>query len=279
VWMPGFPEMKGRDAIQKGLQGWLDTMSNMQTVNTRSWAKGNLIAVEWVTTATDKGTGKPWGVSGIQLLTFNDDGLITKDHTYFDFETILKQTGQYKGQTPGRPIATLPTGSLETHASKGDATEDANIAGENAINAAWMKMDDKTALGLFSDDAVMNDLTDDQARDKKWAKEVWVAARKSLKDPAWTDWNLFAVEDFTIDEGEFTFTQTADFVHGKVHIPNKKKTITGHNIEVDQWKDGKIVKSWNWSNQMEFDAQLGIGPAAPKAAAKPAAAKAATDKK
>ncbi|HEY8041051.1 MAG TPA: hypothetical protein VIF15_14695, partial [Polyangiaceae bacterium] len=78
---------------------------------------------------------------------------------------------------------------------------------------------------------------------------------------------------FTIDEGEFTFTQTADFVHDKVRIPNKKKTITGHNLEVDQWKDGKIVRSWNWSNEMEFDTQLGIGPAAPKPAAKPATAK------
>ncbi len=59
-----------------------------------------------------------------------------------------------------------------------------------------------------------------------------------------------------------------DYVHGKVRVPNKKKTVSGHDVEVDQWKDGKIVRSWNWSNEMEFDAQLAIGPAAP---AKPAA--------
>ncbi|HEY8041420.1 MAG TPA: nuclear transport factor 2 family protein, partial [Polyangiaceae bacterium] len=52
MWMPGFPESKGREAIQKGYQDWLAMMSNMQSVNTRSWAKGNVIAVEWVTTAT-----------------------------------------------------------------------------------------------------------------------------------------------------------------------------------------------------------------------------------
>jgi ketosteroid isomerase-like protein len=266
MWLPGFPEAKGREAIQRSLQGWLDTMSKVESGNVRSWAKGNLIAVEWVTTGTDKGTGKPWGVSGIQLLSFNDDGLITKDHTYFDFETILRQTGQYKGQTPGRPIAALPTGPMEPHTSRGDAAEQANVAGESALNLAWTKMDEKSALALMSDEGVFNDFTDDQSRDKKWMKDVLVAVHRSMKDFAWKDLSLFGVEDFTIDEGEGTFTQTADFVHGKVRIPNKKKTLTGHNIEVDQWKDGKIVKSWSWSNQMEFDAQLGIGPAAPKPA-------------
>jgi ketosteroid isomerase-like protein len=268
VVTPGFPETKGREAIQKGLQEWIAANANLATAPVRMWSKGNVLAVEFVTTATDKATGKPWGVDGLDLLTFNDDGLVIKDHTYVDAVTILKQTGAHKGQTPGRPVLSLPTSAPEMHVSRGDATEDANIASENALNAAWSKMDDKAALAMISDDAAMNDYTDDQPRDKKWMKEVWVAVKKSMKDSTWKDWSLFGVEDFTIDEGEYSFTQTGDFVHGKVHIPSKKKTITGHNVEIDQWKDGKIVRSWNWSNEMEFDMQLGIGPAAPKPAPK-----------
>jgi ketosteroid isomerase-like protein len=271
---PGFPEVKGRDAIQKSNQEMMDTQSNLAAAVVRTWSKGNVIAVEFVTTGTDKATGKPWGVDGLDLLTFNDDGLITRDHTYVDFVTMMKQTGAYKGQTPGRPILPLPTGAPEMHVSRGDATEDANVASENGLNAAWAKMDDKGAIAFFSDDLVANDFTDDQPRDKKWMKGVWAATKKAMKDPGWKDWTLFGVEDFTIDEGEYSFTQTGDFVLGKVHIPSKKKTVTGHNVEIDQWKDGKIVKSWNWSNEMEFDMQLGIGPAAPKAAPKaPKAAK------
>ena len=270
VVMAGFPDAKGRDAIQQSLQGWIDGNANMAEAIVRVWSKGNIAVDQWVTTGTDKKTGKPWGISGIEVLTFNDDGLITQDHTYFDYETLLKQTGQYKGQTPGRPILTLPTGEPEIHVAKGDEVESANVANENAVNAAWSKMDDRAALGFLADGVVMNDFTDDQPRDKKFMQESWVAVRKAMKDPTWKDWTLFGCEDFTIDEGEFTFTQTGDFVHGKVHIPSKKKTITGHNIEIDQWKDGKIVSSWNWSNQLEFDQQLGIGPAAAKAGAKDA---------
>lgn len=268
VVTPGFPEVRGREAIAKSSQEWLDMNANLATAPVRTWSKGNVLVVEFVTTGTDKATGKPWGVDILDLLTFDDDGLVTKDHTYVDAETLMKQTGVYKGQTPARPVPTLPTGAPETHVSRGDATEEANVAGENALNAAWARMDDKAALAMFSDDLVSNDFTADQSHDKKWVKDDFVAAKKSLKDASWKDWTLFGVEDFTIDEGEFSFTQTGDYVHGKVHIANKKKTITGHNVEVDQWKDGKIVKSWNWSNALEFDAQLGIGPAAPKPTAK-----------
>ena len=63
------------------------------------------------------------------------------------------------------------------------------------------------------------------------------------------DTTLFGVEDFTIDEQDGTMTQKADFVLGKVKIPNKKKTVTFHSLEIDQWKDGKLVKSWSWSSE------------------------------
>ncbi len=150
----------------------------MKTATVRSWQKGNVMADEWVSTGTDKASGKPWGVSGFEILTFNDDGLITRDDTYVDYVTILKQTGQYKGPTPGRPVASLPTGEPERHVSKGDAAEDANVQHLNDLNVSWARMDDKTALGLYADDAVTNDFTDDKPRDKKYAKEFWAAARQ-----------------------------------------------------------------------------------------------------
>ncbi len=268
VMTPGFPEATGHDAIQKSMQDWLDANSNLATAVVRSWTKGNVVAYEFVTTGTDKASGKPWGVDGLDLLTFNDDGLVTRDHTYVDAVTILKQIGAYKGPTAGRPVMTLPTGAIEAHVARGDATEDANVASLNSLNAAWLKMDDKASLAFFSDEIVATDFTADGPHDKKWFREDWVAGKKSMKDPGWKDTLLFGVEDFTIDEGEYSFTQKGDYVHGKVRVPNKKKTVSGHDVEVEQWKDGKIVRSWNWSNEMEFDAQLAIGPAAP---AKPAA--------
>ena len=77
-----------------------------------------------------------------------------------------------------------------------------------------------------------------------------------------------------------TLTQVGDYVHGKVHIPNKHKTVTTHGVTIHQWKDGRIVKAWGWSNGQELDAQLGIRTAAPKPAVKtkPAAAAKVTAK-
>ncbi|HEY8086760.1 MAG TPA: nuclear transport factor 2 family protein [Polyangiaceae bacterium] len=262
VVMPGFPEARGRDAIQKANQEWLDKVSNLTTAPVRTWSKGNVFVVEFVTTGVDKASGKPFGVDGLDILTFNDDGLVTQDHTYVDVVTMLKQTGAYKGQTPGRPVATPLAGPPETHVARGDATEDANVANVKANNSAWMRLDAKASLAFVSDELVAVDFTSPDTHDKKWIADDWAAGKRALKDPSWKDWNLLGVEDFTIDEGEVSFTQTGDYVHGKVRIPSKKKTLTLHGAEVDQWKDGKIVRSWNWSNEMEFDVQLGIGPAA-----------------
>jgi nuclear transport factor 2 (NTF2) superfamily protein len=268
----GYPEAKGRDAIQALNQGFLDANSNFNLTYTRTWSKGNMILAEWVINATDKKTGKPWGVDGVDLITLNDDGLITNQHSYWDDVTILKQLGAYKDERPFRPIPTAPTGGIEAHVSKGDATEDANVANQTSFEAAWVKADDKTALALFADGYKGNSYTGWETKDKKWVVDGAAQAKKAYKDRAWKSWQLFGVEDFTIEEGESTITQAGAFVHGPIKVPNKHKTVTGHHLEVDQWKDGKIIAEWSWSNGTEVDKQLEIRTAAPKPADKKTAA-------
>ena len=123
-------------------------------------------------------------------------------------------------------MATPPAGPPETHVARGDATEDANVANVKANNAAWMRLDAKASLAFVSDELVAVDFTSVEPHDKKWISwTTWAAGKRALKDPSWKDWNLLGVEDFTIDEGEVSFTQTGDYVHGKVRIPSKKKTL------------------------------------------------------
>jgi ketosteroid isomerase-like protein len=267
-WSPGSPEAKGRDAILKDAQDAAGSMSSFQMAFVRTWTKGNQVAAEFVATATGKVSGKPWGVDGISLYTFSDDGLITQDRTYFDFETMMRQTGLDKDGRPFRPIAALPTTPAEAHVAKGDEVESGNVANEQAFRAAWLKGDDAAQLAFLSDAFVSNDNTLSEPKDKKWAKDDLALAKKSSKDRAWKDLTLFGVEDFTIDDGEATSTQTGDFVHGKIKVPNKHKTTTTHALVIDQWKDGKIVKEWSWRNAMELDGQLGIAPKVPTADAK-----------
>ena len=155
--------------------------------------------------------------------------------------------------------------------ARGDATEDANVANINALNAAWLKLDSKTCLSFLSDEVVAVDFTSVEPHDKKWMVETTGRRRQAGAEGP-------VVEGLETSSARRTSPSTrarswlhadGDYaVHGKVRIPSKKKTITAHGVEVDQWKDGKIVRSWNWSNEMEFDMQLGIGPAAPPPPAK-----------
>jgi ketosteroid isomerase-like protein len=263
-WTAGSPETKGREAIQKEVQGFADKLIDMKSANVRIWIKGNQLVDEFVVVGTDKASGKPYGVDGVAIYTFNDDGLITSDHTYFDDLTMMKQTGAYKGQTPARPIAALPTGAVEVHVAKADAAEDANVAAVTAMNDAWVKNDKKAGLALMSDDVQFVDLGDPQTRDKKFMEDVWNVGQKAAKNISWKHPAYFGVEDFVIDEGEYSYTQAGAFHYEKVNIPNKGKTVTSHTLEVSQVKDGKVVKQWHWENYMESATQLGIGPAAAK---------------
>ncbi|HEX8792180.1 MAG TPA: nuclear transport factor 2 family protein [Polyangiaceae bacterium] len=213
----GSPAQEGTDAIRRAYQGMVDTYPDMALKPVRTWSKGSVLVVEAVATGTDKASAKPVGIDYLTVLTFGDDGLVANAHSYVDAVTLMKQTGAYKDKVPGKAALPLPAAPPQVHAARGDATEDANVANAKALDPRLKQ----------------------QLHDKK--------------DPGWKNTTLLGVEDFTIDEGEFSFTQN-------------KRTVAGHGVEIEQWKDGKVVQSWSWGNEMEIDAQLGIGPAAPKAA-------------
>ena len=279
AWNLGDPELKGRDAIVAGLRDIKAKFPDLKLADQRMWTKGNTLVLQWVSTATESKTGKPLSITAAEVLTFNDDGLVMTDHTYFDTLTILEQIGAYKGPKPPPPQLTLPTGPVEMHNAKNDATEEANAKSVVAGNAAQLDKDPKKWFA-FLDDGIAQYGNDDNlttAHDKKFLVAASMANRKAADLTSFKDVSVVAVEDFTIDEAEFSFTQKAAYSFGKEHIPNTKKSATLHNVEIDQWKDGKMIKSWLWGSELELDAQLGIGPAAPppaaKGAAKPAAKK------
>ena len=189
------------------------------------------------------------------MLTLNDAGLIASDHTYYDLETLLQQTGAYKAKRPVPAIPVLPTGAPEWHDAKNDATEATDAANLVAFDTAWAKNDDKTFFGMIAPDVVRVNFGEDPAKSIGYnAIRAQIAGgRKYVELSDVADLNVMAVEDFTIDEEVATITSK-----------KTQKAATVHSAEIDQWKDGKIAKSWQWSNSLEFDAQMGTGPAAPK---------------
>jgi hypothetical protein len=222
--------------------------------------------VEWTEVGTANGpgfwgkpNGKAYGFNGASILTFNDDGLVKEEHVYMDGPTMMSQLGMGpKG--PAHPIAKLPDGPPEVHMAKGGEGEDASVASAKAFNRVFEKGDEKAFLDGMVEDASYDDISmPAPMTGKKQAKSFYDAFSKAFPNPKITENNIFGIESYSIDEWTMEATQKAALNMGPgMTIPNSKKTITTHTLEIVQWKDGKMAKGWAYDNSFEFLSQLGV---------------------
>jgi steroid delta-isomerase-like uncharacterized protein len=263
--IPGAPDVKGREAIQAFHQQFLDAQTNLKLTPTRGWEKGNMLAVEWVLTGQQAkdwngmpASDKPWGITGGTVFWLNDDGTIAKEHRYWDLGTYVAQVTGRKG---ARAIPT-PSGSFELHTAKGEATEDKNVGLAKSTDRIFEQADVGGFLGMLADDVTYDDVSSPgPMTGKDGAKKFFVAFTKAFPGMKNTESNVFGVEDFTVNEYQMDATQKAALNLGPgMTIPNTKKTISTHTLEVLQWKDGKVIKGWAYDNGMEFMGQLGLLP-------------------
>ena len=266
LWIAGMPEMKGKDAILQSEQANKDPQTNMKIGFGRSWTKGDMVVVEWVVNGTQAkewngipATEKPWGVQGASILWFNQDGLITKDHRYFDIGTIMSQLGASKMKA--RPIPAIPS-AIEAHVAKGDANEDKEVAWLKSVDTTFEKHDVKGFLEGVTDDTQYDDYTmPAPMKGKAPAKGFFEAFTKAFPDIKTDVTNAFAVEDYAIQEYAMNGTQKAALTMGPgMTIPATKKPINYHALDIMQVKDGKLVHGWTYANGVEFATQLGIMP-------------------
>lgn len=265
--MAGIPPLVGRDAILAFTQGFLDSQSNVKFGVSRVWMSGKTVACEWMINSTQSkdwnglpGNGKAWGVTGGSVLTYNEDGLIVQDDRYFDFSTEASQLGLSKQKV--RPVPAIPT-SVEAHAAKGDPDEDKNVALAKAANRTWETHDAKAFLGFLNDDVTYDDMTmPSQLKTKVPAKAMLESFGKAFPDLKFTETTIWGAGDYTIDELTMEGTQKAPLKMGPgMTLPNTKKTIDTHTLEILEWKDGKMARGWAYSNSVEFMTQLGLLPA------------------
>jgi steroid delta-isomerase-like uncharacterized protein len=258
--MAGKPEITGRDAIQADRQAFFDATSDEKLTIWRAWAKGNRVACEWVATGTQTkalgsiaASGKPFGFRGASVLTLDDGGHIVKEHTYRALGTYVAQAS---GSPDAPPIAVAPQGPMEMHWAKGDPSEDANVGAEFAWDNAD-KHDIKAIMSFVADDAALLDASSEKPTARADFMAVIAAIGKAFPDMK-TRTDSFGVEDFTLSECEDVGTQTQDMVLPGFRLKATKKTFHLHNLEVAQWKNGKIAKFWMYSNDAEFALQAGL---------------------
>jgi steroid delta-isomerase-like uncharacterized protein len=121
---------------------------------------------------------------------------------------------------------------------------------------------------------------------KAAGKKYFKAMTTAFPDIKVNEQNVWGIGDFVIAEGTITGTQKGPFFG----IPAKNKPVTLHGLDIMQFKDGKIVHGWSYSNSAEMAEQLGLighpadakgktpAKADGKAPAKPAPAKPAPAK-
>jgi steroid delta-isomerase-like uncharacterized protein len=273
----GMPDVTGREAIQGNMTQMFGSAPDSKGGARRIWVKDGLAVLEWTSSGTNTGpgpwgkpTGKAYGFNGASVFWFNDDGLVKEEHVYFDAPTMMEQIGMGSKGMPKHPVLSPPSGAPEVHVAKADPspTVDANVASAKALNRTFEKGDSKAFLDALSDDVAYEDASmPAPMTGKKAAKTFFEAFAKAFPGPKVTESNLVGIDDFTIDEYVTDATQKAPLSMGPgMTIPNTKKTMSVHTLEILQWKDGKMVHGWAYDNGMEMASQLGLipQPKAPK---------------
>jgi steroid delta-isomerase-like uncharacterized protein len=275
-------DMTGPEQIQAGYQKMFDAFANFKTAANRIFKKDDVVIVEWAFTGTHSGdlwgikaTEKPVGANGVDIMWFDkDSGLIKEHHIYYDGATTLSQIGVSKQKA--RPIPTLATTMPAPIESKGTPEETKNVEAYKSMSAALETKKEADFLATVADNVEYDDYTMPQTmKGKADAKKFFKEMTTAFPDAKMTPLNTWAFGDFVVAEIQWTGTNKGAFMG----MPATKKSVNMKGVDVHQYKDGKMVHGWSYSNGAEFAQQMGLMPtpkpaAAAKAGDKPADAKA-----
>ncbi len=277
---PGMSETHSRGDMTTGMTAFFTAFPDAKSVATRAWIKDHVAVVEVVWTGTMKGdmgpvkaTNKPAGAVTLQVMTFNDDGLVKEMHEYQDDSVVWAQIAGKKGAPP---VPVLPTNPTEMHVAKGSPDEDKLAAWGKSVDDAFNKDDAKAVLAVYADDADywINVGGGPATHGKKDNTKMLTGWFKTLPDQKWTVTNAWGIDGFAIVE--HSVAGTAKGAMGP--IPASNKAVTGwHWVDVMQSSaDGKVQHGWGYANLNEMLAQTGQlkmpGDAGAAKPAKPAGA-------
>ena len=278
----GEPTAHGRDELTKAMEGLFATFGDSKSVPTRVWIKGNVVVAETVWTATMTGdfmgmkaTKRPVGEYRVDVMQFNDDGLVKEMHEYGDDAGLMAQMSGKKGAPP---LPALPTNMPELHVSKGTPEEDKLADWAKAMDDTFSKGDVKAVIATSADDGDywINFNGAPATKGKKDLSKDLEGFFKAFPDQKWTTVHAWGVDGFAIVEHTMTGTQKGRL--GALPASNKE-VREWHWLDIMQpTADGKLQHGWGFANLVEVLAQTGalkMPGDKPGASPKPAGAAAA----
>jgi len=182
---------------------------------------------------------------------------VAREWWAFDVGTLLFQLGTSK--VPGRaPLDKGWAGAPILVVAKDNDVEHKNAAALQQIYDNLNKRDLKAFYAMVADDVVESFNNEPQDTVGKKAvhdeNDGFLAGFSDLHVDVEKVW---AAADYTIEVAHLRGTNDGEV--GPIKKTGKKLDWTA--IEINQWKDGKVQKSWPFANGMEFTTQLGLAPA------------------
>jgi hypothetical protein len=193
-------------------------------------------------------THKPVVIKGITLLWTNDDGTLADAHVVFDVAAIKVQLGAGPKELAGLPVPAAPeqaTQFFDVTPEQPDhvaAVRTALDALENTAEVAY--------AGQIADDIEVTTAEHpDPARGKDGQIAYFKAIHKAIAQLDATVANGWSVGSFAIVE----YTLAGEQIGPIGWVPlQRDRVIRKHNVDVDEVKDGRIVRVWRYDNPIEL---------------------------
>jgi ketosteroid isomerase-like protein len=256
---PGLSEATDRDGALKVLAELFSAFSGRTFTVGRTWQPPHVVIVEWTMAGVQardwmgvKATQKPVSIRGLALFWFDQNELVSDTHLYFDVGATLAELGAApKGvEAPGPiPQATTVVAGPGTDAGKQNVT---------LVNASWDAFESKTEAGYLAplaDDIEVFRL--DRAaveRGKAERKKFFRWAAAGIGSLSQTPLNAWGVGSFVIEEYSLTGVHSGKLTD----TPPSGHALRLHYVDVDELKDGKVVRTWTFGNSLELYAQTGV---------------------
>ena len=264
VWLTpqGQAEVRGRAALEKFFADTYASFPDLTFANVRVLSNDEVVATQWIATGTQRSefdghpaSGKPLGVHGLSLSWIDADGLVEREHAYWDGATIAAQIGLARGA--GRPVASAPTQEPERVTARGDERERENLDRYSAFHEAISKRDERAYLAHIADGATLFDYASPRDRaGRDGARKDFDEFFRAFPDAAMVRTNAWAIGDFVVAEQTVTATHKGRL--GPIRATGKSVTV--HTAEVIRVQDGKFRAFWSYRNNLELLGELGALP-------------------
>jgi ketosteroid isomerase-like protein len=268
---PGLSEATDRDGAVVVLGNLFGAFSGRKFTLGRYFQAPQAVIAEWTMSgvqSTDwmgiKAAQRPVTIHGLGLFWFDSKGRVSDTHFYFDVGVVMAELGAGpKGvEPPSATAAAMATGVVTATGSEAEKHD------VDVVNASWDAFEAKNEAGYLApmaDDIEVFRLGRANAeRGKAERRKFFRWAAGGIGSLSQTPLNAWGIGSFVVEEYSLAGVHSGRLTDS----PPSGHALRLHYVDIDELRDGKIVRMWVYGNSMELLAETGaVEKAAPGASA------------